>query len=144
MILCGALRPLSAFASIAPVCRFKPGGYGYHPVRPVGWGGGHWLHDRHDGRLGWWWVVGPSWYFYPRPYAVVQPLVTVIVEQAPGLSRLMQQAPYRFLLRERIQLLLLLGKATGNSLPGNHVMSPGVGPWMTALNASSASIVSLT
>lgn len=31
------------------------------------WRGGHWSHGRHDGRLGWWWVVGASWYFYPAP-----------------------------------------------------------------------------
>lgn len=31
------------------------------------WRGGHWRHERHGGRLGWWWVVGPSWYFYPQP-----------------------------------------------------------------------------
>lgn len=32
-----------------------------------GWRGGHWAHGHHGGRLGWWWVVGPSWYFYPAP-----------------------------------------------------------------------------
>ena len=31
------------------------------------WRGGHWTHAHHGGRLGWWWVVGPSWYFYPAP-----------------------------------------------------------------------------
>jgi hypothetical protein len=31
------------------------------------WRGGHWSHARHDGRLGWWWVVGGAWYFYPWP-----------------------------------------------------------------------------
>jgi hypothetical protein len=31
------------------------------------WRGGRWFHARHDGRFGWWWVVGPSWYFYPAP-----------------------------------------------------------------------------
>ncbi len=31
------------------------------------WRGGHWAHARHGGQLGWWWVVGPSWYFYPAP-----------------------------------------------------------------------------
>lgn len=31
------------------------------------WRGGHWTRARHDGRLGWWWVVGTSWYFYPAP-----------------------------------------------------------------------------
>ena len=31
------------------------------------WRGGYWRHIWHDGRLGWWWVVGPYWYFYPSP-----------------------------------------------------------------------------
>ncbi len=31
------------------------------------WRSGRWAHARHDGRMGWWWVVGPSWYFYPSP-----------------------------------------------------------------------------
>jgi hypothetical protein len=30
------------------------------------WRGGHWVHSWHDGRFGWWWAVGPDWYFYPR------------------------------------------------------------------------------
>lgn len=31
------------------------------------WRGGHWFHGRHFGRLGWWWIVGGAWYFYPAP-----------------------------------------------------------------------------
>lgn len=31
------------------------------------WQGGHWRHQRHGGRLGWWWVVGGLWYYYPEP-----------------------------------------------------------------------------
>ena len=31
------------------------------------WRSGKWLRDRHEGRLGWWWVVGDLWYFYPQP-----------------------------------------------------------------------------
>ena len=31
------------------------------------WRGGRWIHGPHDGRAGWWWVVGPQWYFYPAP-----------------------------------------------------------------------------
>lgn len=33
----------------------------------VRWQGGQWLHVSHGGRLGWWWVVGPDWYFYDAP-----------------------------------------------------------------------------
>lgn len=35
------------------------------------WRGGRWHHGRHFGRVGWWWIVGPTWYFYParvEPY----------------------------------------------------------------------------
>lgn len=31
------------------------------------WRSGRWVHGRHEGRAGWWWVIGPSWYFYPAP-----------------------------------------------------------------------------
>lgn len=31
------------------------------------WRGGNWRHERHNGRLGWWWVVGDFWSFYPEP-----------------------------------------------------------------------------
>ncbi|HXC38725.1 MAG TPA: hypothetical protein VN667_07245 [Burkholderiales bacterium] len=31
------------------------------------WRRGRWIHDRHNGRFGWWWVVGGVWYFYPAP-----------------------------------------------------------------------------
>ena len=31
------------------------------------WRGGRWAHQRHEGHLGWWWVVGGAWYFYPAP-----------------------------------------------------------------------------
>ncbi len=50
------------------------------------WRGGHWNHGWHDGRFGWWWNVGPSWYDYPYPvYPYPQPYVppAVIVQQPP-------------------------------------------------------------
>ncbi len=31
------------------------------------WRGGVWRHEQHAGYLGWWWVVGGFWYFYPEP-----------------------------------------------------------------------------
>ncbi|MHB8622775.1 MAG: hypothetical protein ACYC9J_03785 [Sulfuricaulis sp.] len=58
------------------------------------WRGGHWDHDYHDGRLGWWWIVGGLWYFYPQwvsgypdPYT---PPPTVIVQPAAPVE---QSAP---------------------------------------------------
>lgn len=46
---------------------------------------GHWVHARRGGRMGWWWVVGPSWSYYPSYPAVaytpypVAPVATVPV-----------------------------------------------------------------
>ena len=37
----------------------------FHAVDPGHWRGGHWHHGFHGGRLGWWWVVGDGWYYYP-------------------------------------------------------------------------------
>jgi hypothetical protein len=49
------------------------------------WRGGHWFHGRRDGRFGWWWSVGPAWYFYPRPiYPFPDPYVPSYA--APGAS----------------------------------------------------------
>jgi hypothetical protein len=36
------------------------------PNRPA-WNSGYWYNGHHEGRLGWWWVVGSLWYFYPQP-----------------------------------------------------------------------------
>lgn len=51
------------------------------------WRRGHWIHGRHGGRLGWWWVAAGIWYFYPAPvYPYPDPYtppVTVINEQPP-------------------------------------------------------------
>lgn len=50
------------------------------------WQGGHWYHGPHLGRLGWWWVVGSIWYFYPRPvYPFPDPYLppTVVVPSPP-------------------------------------------------------------
>jgi hypothetical protein len=30
------------------------------------WQHGRWYRGRHDGRQGWWWIVGGTWYYYPR------------------------------------------------------------------------------
>lgn len=48
---------------------------------------GHWRHGHHHGRLGWWWVVGSAWYFYPRvvyPYPHEQS--AVVIQQPPVAS----------------------------------------------------------
>jgi hypothetical protein len=44
------------------------------------WQGGHWQRGAHDGQLGWWWVVGGVWYFYPRPvYPYPDPFAPAVV-----------------------------------------------------------------
>jgi hypothetical protein len=51
------------------------------------WRGGHWIHDFHEGRYGWWWVAGGFWYFYPAPvYPYPDPFVPtgVTVEIVPS------------------------------------------------------------
>jgi hypothetical protein len=56
-----------------PDARFMHGAiaahsFGGHPYRGrMGWEGGRWRHEVHDGRNGWWWDVGGVWYYYPQP-----------------------------------------------------------------------------
>ncbi|MGO9445526.1 MAG: hypothetical protein ACLPXB_12205 [Thiobacillaceae bacterium] len=49
------------------------------------WRGGQWRHSFHNGRLGWWWVTGGLWYFYPAPvYPYPDPYIPpVLVSQPP-------------------------------------------------------------
>jgi len=47
------------------------------------WRGGRWFHADHGGRLGWWWVVGDQWYFYPAPvYPYPDPYVPPVLAPA--------------------------------------------------------------
>ena len=49
------------------------------------WRSGHWYHGRHGRQLGWWWVVGGAWYFYPAPvYPYPDPYLPPIVAPPPG------------------------------------------------------------
>ena len=62
--------------------------------RDIGvWRGGQWRHGWHGDRLGWWWVVGGLWFFYPQPiYPYPDPYTPPIeVESAPPV--VIQQAP---------------------------------------------------
>jgi hypothetical protein len=50
-----------------------------------GWHGGHWAHGAYSGRTGWWWVVGPSWYYYPAPvYPYPAPPQAIVGEPLPA------------------------------------------------------------
>jgi hypothetical protein len=48
-----------------PVPSHSFGGHVYHGR--LAWDRGHWRHEWHNGRLGWWWDVDGAWYFYPQP-----------------------------------------------------------------------------
>lgn len=51
------------------------------------WRGGRWFNGVHAGRRGWWWIVGPSWYFYPAPvYPYPDPYLPPTI--APGAAPL--------------------------------------------------------
>ncbi len=48
------------------------------------WRSGTWHHEVHDGRLGWWWVIGTIWYFYPGPiYPYPDPYTPPVIQQLP-------------------------------------------------------------
>jgi hypothetical protein len=52
------------------------------------WRTGRWVHGVHAGRRGWWWIVGPTWYWYPAPVypfpnPYQPPLAVVPAEPAP-------------------------------------------------------------
>jgi hypothetical protein len=69
---------------------YHRGGEGWHGDRHTVeiWRGGNWVHDRHDGRFGWWWVAAGMWYFYPAPvYPYPDPYtppVVVVTQQLPS------------------------------------------------------------
>jgi len=53
------------------------------------WGSGRWLHEIHNGRLGWWWVADGFWYYYPQPiypYPTYIPAPEVVVNAPPPYS----------------------------------------------------------
>jgi hypothetical protein len=60
------------------------------------WRGGHWVHDWHGGRYGWWWIVGGWWYFYPAPVYPYPRYVppAVVVQQPPPVPTGLPPAPY--------------------------------------------------
>lgn len=44
--------------------------------------GGYWHRGHHGGRFGWWWIVGPRWFWGPGP-GYQQPRPIVIVPPSP-------------------------------------------------------------
>ena len=56
----------------------------FHDYDMGRWHSGSWVNSFHGGRSGWWWVVGPEWYYYPAPvYPYPDPFVpsTIAVQQ---------------------------------------------------------------
>lgn len=53
-------------------------GYGerYHDYDGRSWRGGHWAHGWHGPRYGWWWIVGPTWFYYNVPVYPYPPVYT--------------------------------------------------------------------
>lgn len=47
------------------------------------WRAGRWHHGRHDGRLGWWWIVAGMWYLYPHPVYPYPTYIPPVVTSAP-------------------------------------------------------------
>jgi hypothetical protein len=88
-------RRSRALRSRLPDHFFHDRGYyrGYHDRGPFFdfdidfWRGGFWDHGWHDGRFGWWWTLGPDYYYYyPQPiYPYPDPYQppTIIYQQAP-------------------------------------------------------------
>jgi hypothetical protein len=50
------------------------------------WAAGNWYHGNYQGRFGWYWVVGETYYFYPKPiYPFPNPYIppTIVAPIAP-------------------------------------------------------------
>jgi len=57
---------------------------GFHDHDFERWRGGRWIHGEHEGRFGWWWNVGPTWYFYSQPvYPYPDPYLPPVVSAPP-------------------------------------------------------------
>jgi hypothetical protein len=52
------------------------------------WRTGRWFQGRHGARVGWWWVLGDAWYYYPQPvYPYPDPYLPPVVAPPPGPPR---------------------------------------------------------
>jgi len=72
----------------------------FHESDAHRWAGGHWYRGRHDGREGWWWVVGAAvgtamWYAYTAPvYPYPDPYVPpAVIVAPPAAPEVVQPAP---------------------------------------------------
>jgi len=54
----------------------------FNPREMGAWRRGHWRREWHNGRLGWWWNVGGSWFLYPQTFYPYPPYVSEEVFEA--------------------------------------------------------------
>jgi hypothetical protein len=62
-------------------------GVGWYHGPWGGWHDGYWFHGVYGTYAGWWWVVGPTWYYYPAPVYPYPPL------DGPPPGYIVQNAP---------------------------------------------------
>ena len=56
----------------------------FHERDIARWRAGHWYRGGHAGRVGWWWVVGGVYYFYPQPvYPYPDPYTPPVIVAPP-------------------------------------------------------------
>ena len=83
-----ALSAIGAAPALAQERHWRGDGYRHHDRGWVNWRGGHWFRGPHEGRLGWWWIAGNAWYYYPAPvypypaYAAAGPITTAAIRRA--------------------------------------------------------------
>jgi hypothetical protein len=54
----------------------------FNPREMGAWRRGHWRREWHNGRLGWWWNVGGSWFLYPQTFYPYPPYVSEEIFEA--------------------------------------------------------------
>jgi hypothetical protein len=83
MLVVLAVGALPAPSQARPVWRGHIDHFHEHDI--VVWRGGRWFHGWHGNRLGWWWIVGGAWYWYPAPvYPYPNPYAPPVVVQVPA------------------------------------------------------------
>jgi hypothetical protein len=82
-----AVTALPAASDARPVWRGGIERFHVHDI--VVWRGGRWFHVWHGNRLGWWWIVGGAWYWYPAavypyPDRYTPPVVVQVPTSPPA------------------------------------------------------------
>ncbi|MGH8307201.1 MAG: hypothetical protein ACRER0_02930 [Gammaproteobacteria bacterium] len=86
-VVFAGFHPMRAHAATHVYVQARVGWYGAPYYRHPGfnahiWYRGYWHRGWYGPRFGWWWVVGPSWYYYPAPvYPYPDPYVPPVMMQ---------------------------------------------------------------